>query len=98
MAAFGDRWLDAVHETAARRSLAALADDTTFELGPIDDIIILGASALLMTRELGISLRPLRPRRPLPSDTSLDEPRPALRVRAGTDAVEALAQGGGVPS
>jgi predicted NBD/HSP70 family sugar kinase len=82
MAAFGDRWLDAVHETAARRSLAALADDTTFELGPIDDIIVLGASALLMMRELGISLRPIRPRRPLPSDTSLDETRPALRAGA----------------
>lgn len=59
MAAFGEPWLQAVAGAASSRSLAALATDTTFELGRIDDIVVLGASALLMTRELGLSLRPL---------------------------------------
>jgi predicted NBD/HSP70 family sugar kinase len=61
MAAFGEPWLEAVSAAASSRSLAALSSDTTFELGRIDDIVVLGASALLMTRELGLSLRPLHP-------------------------------------
>lgn len=61
MAGFGEPWLQAVAEAASSRSLAALAADTTFELGRIDDIVVLGASALLMTRELGLNLRPLHP-------------------------------------
>jgi predicted NBD/HSP70 family sugar kinase len=61
MAGFGEPWLQAVSAAASNRSLAALASDTTFELGRIDDIVVLGASALLMTRELGLSLRPLNP-------------------------------------
>jgi N-acetylglucosamine repressor len=61
MAAFGEPWLAAVGAAATNRSLAALSCDTTFELGRIDDIVVLGASALLMTRELGLSLRPLHP-------------------------------------
>jgi N-acetylglucosamine repressor len=61
MAAFGEPWLQAVADAASSRSLASLARDTTFELGRIDDIVVLGASALLMTRELGLSLRPLHP-------------------------------------
>jgi predicted NBD/HSP70 family sugar kinase len=61
MAGFGEPWLQAVAEAASSRSLASLASDTTFELGRIDDIVVLGASALLMTRELGLSLRPLHP-------------------------------------
>lgn len=61
MAAFGEPWLQAVNAAASSRSLAALALDTTFELGRIDDIVVLGASALLMTRELGLNLRPLHP-------------------------------------
>lgn len=64
MAAFGDPWLDAVREAAQKSALATLAQDTTIELGRIDDIVVLGASALLMTRELGLSLHPLRPMRP----------------------------------
>ncbi len=88
MAAFGERWLEAVRASASSRSLAALADDTTFELGPIDDIIVLGASALLMTRELGVSLRPIRHPRPTTSDTPHDEPPAALRVHVGTQLTE----------
>ncbi len=98
MAAFGERWLEAVHEAAASRSLAALADDTTFELGPIDDIIVLGASALLMTRELGVSLRPIRPRRPRSSDAPHGEPPAPPRVLVGAGPAEVPAQGGGIPS
>ncbi len=61
MAAFGDPWLAAVREAAYASALATLAADTSIELGGIDDIVVLGASALLMTRELGLSLRPLQP-------------------------------------
>jgi predicted NBD/HSP70 family sugar kinase len=68
MASFGDRWLGAVRDAAVRRCLPALAEDTTFELGPIDDIIILGASALLMTSELGLRLQPIRRPRSRPAD------------------------------
>ena len=61
MAAFGDAWLQAVSTAALSRSLAALGLDTAFELGRIEDIVVLGASALLMTHELGVNLRPLHP-------------------------------------
>lgn len=61
MAGFGEPWLRAVDTAASNRALAALSSDTTFELGRIDDIVVLGASALLMTHELGLSLRPLHP-------------------------------------
>jgi len=64
MAAFGEPWLEAVAAAAADRALGALAADTTFELGRIDDVVVLGASALLMTRELGLSLHPFGSPRP----------------------------------
>lgn len=98
MATFGERWLDAVRTAAASRSLAALAADTTFELGPSDDIVVLGASALLMTRELGLSLRPIRQPRPRSAVASSDAPIDGLAAAIGTDNVEVLAQGGGVRS
>lgn len=98
MAAFGGRWLEAVHEAAASRSLAALADDTTFELGPIDDIVVLGASALLMTRELGLSLRPIRPRRPRSPDVAHDLLPAALQLPVAGGPAEIPAQRGGVAS
>jgi N-acetylglucosamine repressor len=63
MAAFGDEWLAAVRDVMCASALPALAQDTTLELGGIDDIVVLGASALLMTRELGLSFRPSRARR-----------------------------------
>ncbi|MGD0019776.1 MAG: ROK family transcriptional regulator [Candidatus Limnocylindrales bacterium] len=84
MAAFGEPWLQAVSAAASSRSLAALASDTTFELGRIDDIVVLGASALLMTRELGLSLRPLHPM-----------PRPRTFVREAV--AEPTAQTGVAP-
>jgi hypothetical protein len=58
MAAFGDPWMEAVASAASDRALNALAADTTFELGGVEDVVVLGASALLMTRELGLTLHP----------------------------------------
>ncbi len=98
MAAFGERWLEAVHGAAASRALAALADDTTFELGPIDDVIVLGASALLMTRELGLSLRPIRQRHRRSSEGPHDESPAAAPPRALPGLAGMPAGGGGVAS
>jgi hypothetical protein len=58
MAAFGEPWMEAVASAASDRALGALAADTTFELGGVEDVVVLGASALLMTRELGLTLHP----------------------------------------
>ncbi len=45
---------EAVRDEASRRSLRLLADDTRIDIGrPADNVVILGAAALLMTRELG---------------------------------------------
>ena len=53
--ALGEPWLDAVRDEASRRSLRLLADETRIEIGrPVDNVVILGAAALLMTRELGL--------------------------------------------
>lgn len=57
-AALGEPWLRAVRETARSSALAPLAEDTAIELRAGDDIVALGAAALLMTRELGLRLRP----------------------------------------
>ena len=58
--AFGDPWLEAVRATAASCALPLLSGETTVEIGHLhDDGVILGASALLMTRELGLSLTSL---------------------------------------
>jgi N-acetylglucosamine repressor len=55
VAGLGETWLDAVQQEAGRRSLGMLARDTRLELGGAeDDVVVLGASALLMTRELGL--------------------------------------------
>jgi predicted NBD/HSP70 family sugar kinase len=55
--ALGEVWLSAVRERAQASALALLARDTTIEMGPgHDDVVLLGASALLMTHELGLSL------------------------------------------
>jgi predicted NBD/HSP70 family sugar kinase len=57
VAGFGGQWLEAVSETMHRSALPLLARDTHLEIGRLhDDGVVLGASALLMTRELGISL------------------------------------------
>lgn len=53
----GDPWLVAVRREAASRALALLADD--IEIGvarPTTNVVIRGASALLVARELGLSL------------------------------------------
>jgi N-acetylglucosamine repressor len=53
--ALGDPWLAAVRDEASRRSLGLLADDTRIEIGrPVDNVVILGAAALLVTHELAL--------------------------------------------
>ena len=54
----GDEWLNAVREEAARCALQQLSRDTRIELGAAhdEDDVLIGASAMLMTRELGLSL------------------------------------------
>jgi predicted NBD/HSP70 family sugar kinase len=54
--AFGDEWLAAVADEARRRSLGLLSGETEIEFGRLaPNVVILGASALLITRELGLS-------------------------------------------
>ena len=53
VAELGDVWLDAVRDEAKRRALGLLADATVIERGrDVDHVVALGATALLMTREL----------------------------------------------
>ena len=57
MATFGEPWLAAVRREARRSSLALLADETRIDAGTLDqNLVVLGSAALLMTRELGLSL------------------------------------------
>ena len=56
MTAFGDRWLEAVRREAHRSALPLLVDETRIGFGHLgSDIVELGAAALLMTSELGLS-------------------------------------------
>ena len=56
-AALGEEWLNAVRQRATASALPLLAENTTIELGAKqDDVVLLGASAMLMTHELGLSL------------------------------------------
>lgn len=96
MAAFGDTWLDAVASAAADRALAALTEDTTFEIGHMDDVVVLGASALLMTRELGMSLRPLQPSRRTRPDSPAIAATLAPPSAQGASLIEAASGKGGV--
>ncbi len=60
--AFGQPWLAAVRESMQASALELLANDTTVEIGRLTaEGVVLGASALLMTRELGLSLAGLPP-------------------------------------
>lgn len=56
IAVFGDPWLDAVRHEAHDRSLPLLARETDIAFGRTrEGTAVLGASALLMTNELGLS-------------------------------------------
>ena len=57
VAALGEPWLEAIRDEATRRSLPLLADSVEIRTARIAaNEVVLGASALLMTRELGLSL------------------------------------------
>jgi predicted NBD/HSP70 family sugar kinase len=53
----GDPWLAAVRREATGRALALLADDIEIDVArPTTNVVVRGASALLVARELGLSL------------------------------------------
>ena len=57
VAEFGDDWLSEVRRYARASVLALLASDTQIEFGHVhDDVVVLGASALLMEQQLGLGL------------------------------------------
>ena len=54
---WGDDWLAEVRRYARSSVLDLLADDTQVEFGRVhDDVVVLGASALLMEQQLGLGL------------------------------------------
>lgn len=55
VATLGEPWLESVRDEAASRSLGLLGRETRIEIGRTgEDEVVLGASALLMSRELGL--------------------------------------------
>jgi predicted NBD/HSP70 family sugar kinase len=57
VAAFGADWLAEVRRSARSSVLELLAEDTQIEFGNVhDDVVVLGASALLMEQQLGLGL------------------------------------------
>ena len=57
VAAFGDDWLSEVRRSARASVLGLLGFDTQIEFGHVhDDVVVLGASALLMEQQLGLGL------------------------------------------
>jgi N-acetylglucosamine repressor len=59
LAVLGEPWLETVRASVRSRVLPLLAVDTSIEIGRVDaDAVVLGASALLLTRELGLLLLP----------------------------------------
>jgi N-acetylglucosamine repressor len=55
--AFGEPWLAAVRDEAQRRALTLLSSGVDIGISSItDNVTVLGASAMLMTNELGLSL------------------------------------------
>ena len=55
--AFGEEWLATISDEARRRSLGLLSRETEIEFGRLDpNVVVLAATALLITRELGLSL------------------------------------------
>lgn len=68
VACFGRAWLDKIRQEMVKRSLAMVAGETEVGISSIGpDIVILGASALVLTYELGL-FAPLRAE----SSTTLD--------------------------
>jgi predicted NBD/HSP70 family sugar kinase len=56
VAQLGEPWLEAVRDEARRRSLGLLSRDVEVALAaPIGDLVIMGASALLLSAELGLA-------------------------------------------
>ncbi len=54
----GEPWLEAIRDEARRRTLATLARDAEIvNGGPADDAVLLGTCAMLLTRELGLTVR-----------------------------------------
>jgi N-acetylglucosamine repressor len=52
----GEAWLSVVRAEATRRAFPLLAEDTEIEIGhQNDNVVVLGAVALLLTRELGLA-------------------------------------------
>lgn len=59
VAQLGEPWLAAVRDEAGRRSLRLLSRDVSIVLAePIGDLVVMGASALLLTAKLGLSAGP----------------------------------------
>jgi N-acetylglucosamine repressor len=57
VAKFGDDWISEVRRHARSGVLPLVADDTQIEFGHVhDDVVVLGASALLMEQQLGLAL------------------------------------------
>jgi N-acetylglucosamine repressor len=57
MTTLGEPWLEAIRHEASSRSLAATGQETTIEDGGTgEDVVLLGACALLLTRELGLTV------------------------------------------
>jgi predicted NBD/HSP70 family sugar kinase len=57
VAALGEPWFAAIREEASRRSLGPLARETRIvDGGTGEDVTLLGACALLLTRELGLTV------------------------------------------
>jgi N-acetylglucosamine repressor len=55
--ALGEPWFEAIREEAGRRSLGPLARETSIiDGGTGEDVTLLGACALLLTRELGLTV------------------------------------------
>jgi predicted NBD/HSP70 family sugar kinase len=53
----GEPWLEAVRDEARRRTLALTGRSVAIEIAPpIGDLVVMGASALLLTAELGLSV------------------------------------------
>lgn len=56
VASMGDPWLEAVRDEAKRRSFRALASELRIDsIAPGDDLVVLGASALLLSAEMGLA-------------------------------------------